>query len=303
MWIALIGAAFAAVTFERTLHKLESDPLPDRPGISDRSGYAAWARTLGRRSQYATMDAAVRRSAAAIDVCAGAPAAATVTFELSVAPDGTARVATKGAADPELTRCLTARFDRQPLGIPVREAAKLVYTLRRDRTPPVATPPAATPPASAGVDAETGFGLYGWGDALTGENITSVERRESTALYAREGDADTRWYGAPVRSLAYGFGAEGFYFATIGVTDDGTRVKAALQARYGAAQWDPRFSSWFWRGTEVLLQLRPGENGSTISWLHIPRAQRSGLAERLPGDKSSPTEAEDGRRMPKIFKE
>jgi hypothetical protein len=111
----------------------------------------------------------------------------------------------------------------------------------------------------------------------------------------------------PVQALIYGFGADGLYVVTLGVTGTTAQwqLREALVARYGPSRWDTRFNAYYWRGEDRLVQLgpTPGSANAVVTLLDIDRAHESGLADRLPGDRDEPGATESNRRMPKIFKD
>ncbi len=326
---ALIGAASAAVTFERAPEKDEEGVLDAPPITADRSEARTWRLKAQRRGVWASVDGVVRRHADAVDACVGAAGGgtdSTAEIELTLSRFGVATVKARGGADPVLAGCVATVLHGQQLPVTLYDGVRVEYTVgfvpgvvavapdgavapTAPVDPVVAAPAAPASEAFAPrVDEERGFGPIPWGGRSSDhEGLYASSSRGSTSFYTRQADFSARWFGAPLRALEYGFGEDGLYVVTIGVSGKTTswQLREALTARYGAPRWDTRFGAYYWRGEHVLLQFMPTTNGEdvVITFLDIGRARVSGLADRLPGDRDDPATVDSNRRMPKIFRD
>jgi len=320
-WLALAPVATAAVTFDRPPEKDEAGALDPEPSTTSEREQKEWRQKVQRRAIWAGVDATVRGAAPDVDAClraAGVAAPVEATLELVVDVQGVARAKAGGKADPAVAACVIAPFDTVILPVLLVRTVDLDYTVKWDGVAPAEAPAPAPPPEGSPATATLAFapladnvpglGALVWGaKADSFEAIYASNSREKTTFYTRVADYGTRWLGVPVQALVYGFGADGLYVVTLGITGTTAQwqLRESLVARYGPSRWDTRFNAYYWRGEDCLVQLAPtpGSQNAVVTLLDIARAKDSGLADRLPGDRDEPGAVESNRRMPKIYKD
>ncbi|MDP2305773.1 MAG: hypothetical protein Q8P18_07070 [Pseudomonadota bacterium] len=312
---ALLSDASAAVTFERAPHKDEAGALDPAPISNVRSEVKAWRQKAQRRGVYAAVDAAVRWRAAPIDACvraAGTAAPVVAKVDIALLEDGQSSVTVGKGGDPTLAGCVAAAIGGQQLPVPLYAGVKLTYTAKWEPSELVVAPPSAEDAKRDAfaplVDAELGFGPIPWGGRPADhEGLYATTTKLATTFYTRQADQLARWMGARTGQVLYAFGEDGLYGVRLAASGTTTtwKLREALVKRYGPSKWDTRFGAYFWRGESVVVQLQPVPDTeiASVTILDIARARKSGLADRLPGDRDDPTSVESNRRMPKIFRD
>lgn len=298
--LLLAGLAHAGVTFERVKTKVETEdpgPIPD-----EEKKVRDWRVKISDRATYASFDQALEWRAGLMEGClrsANLPAAQAVV-EISLSRDGTF-APRRLSGDEKLAECLAIAL-KQPAFVPVYRSLSIKPTINWDPS----TPALPTPPELP-IDREQGFAVFSWGEASSGSEGMSYDTAKSTTTFmGRNGELFSSVLGSRTSGARYGFDNGEFYTAILHFSGstDAWKVRDSLTTIYGPSKWDTSLNSYYWRGeTNLLLYRVAGEDDVVVTLLNIERARKSGLADRLPGDKSaSNNAASTGRRLPKTYK-
>lgn len=298
--LVLAGLAQAGVTFDRPKAKVETTDPGSMP--AEEAKVRDWRARISDRATYASLDRALAWRADEVEAClrAGNTPAAEAVVALSLTRDGVLGVR-RTSGDEPLVTCVSTAFVA-PLFMPVFRSLSGSVTVKWDPS----TTPLPTPPPLA-IDREDGFAVFAWGDPSTGaEGMSYDTAQSSTTFMTRNGEYQAYILGARASGGRYGFDSGAFYTTILHFSGstDAWKVRDTLTKIYGPSKWDTSFNSYYWRGdTNLLLYRVASDEDIVVTVMNIERARKSGLADRLPGDKSAGNNAtSSGRRLPKTYK-